>query len=159
MCSVYLYGPLLVPPLPALSRNLFSRVNRAQNGQSRGSGTLTCGSARLYWICSSDAQQSLSVEWPTIIRLAYYSFASCALCRLVLRHSDNPRAQLQPAHFQSDFLEYFAFIACCFECILSLKLLDCCWQARGVPRSFLLLHRVPLGHKVGPTLHAAAPPV
>jgi hypothetical protein len=38
-----------------------------QNGQSRGSGTLTCGSARLYWICSGDASQSLSVDWPTII--------------------------------------------------------------------------------------------
>ena len=49
-----------------------------QNGQSRGSGTLTCGSARLYWICSSDASQSLSEDWPTIImsvltrRLSFY---------------------------------------------------------------------------------------
>ena len=43
----------------------------AQNGHSRGSGTLTCGSARLYWICSSDASQSLSVEWPTIIMSAF----------------------------------------------------------------------------------------
>jgi hypothetical protein len=149
-------SPLLVPPLPASSRNLFSRVNRAQNGQSRGSGTLTCGSARLYWICSSDAQQSLSVEWPTIIMLACDVFASCALSRLLLPHSDNPRAQLQPAHFLSDYLEHLTFIACCFVCIQSLKLFDCCWQARGVPRSFLLLHRVPLGHKVRA---AAAPPV
>lgn len=58
-----LVAPPTTPSVPALCRSCVS----PQNGQSRGSGTLTCGSARLYWICSGDASQSLSVDWPTII--------------------------------------------------------------------------------------------
>lgn len=95
-----------------------------QNGQSRGSGTLTCGSARLYWICSNDASQSLSVEWPTIIMSAFG--ATRCLSSPIFRRCVaylHPRSHVTP---------------------------DCRAQARGIPRSILLLHCVPFGYQVRP---------